>query len=199
MLFLSLLALFAGPLLYHRMQSGGMIAKALDRSIVIAMVIVVFFLLVPEAFEGLGWIALLLIAAGYLLPGALESVVRKSAHTFHLISMILALVGFALHAMLDGAGLAGSSLQASDNLALVIVLHRLGAGLVIWLIVQPAFGYKIALATLSMIALVTVIGFNLSEQMLPFANQDSTLIIQSLIIGTIMHSLVHREHVKKAP
>ncbi|MFT5139287.1 MAG: hypothetical protein ACI9H8_001200 [Lysobacterales bacterium] len=198
MLFLSLLALFVGPLLYHRMQRGGLIAKALDRSIVIAMVIVVFFLLVPEAFEGLGWIALLLIAAGYLLPGALETVVRKSAHTFHLISMLLALVGFALHAMLDGAGLAGSSLQSSGNLALVIVLHRLGAGLVIWLIVQPAFGYKVALTTLTMIALVTVVGFYLSEQMLPFANQDSTLIIQSLIIGTIMHSLVHRGHVTKA-
>jgi hypothetical protein len=198
LLFLSLLALFVGPLLYHRMQRGGLIAKALDRSIVIAMVIVVFFLLVPEAFEGLGWIALLLIAAGYLLPGALETVVRKSAHTFHLISMLLALVGFALHAMLDGAGLAGSSLQSSGNLALVIVLHRLGAGLVIWLIVQPAFGYKVALTTLTMIALVTVVGFYLSEQMLPFANQDSTLIIQSLIIGTIMHSLVHRGHVTKA-
>jgi hypothetical protein len=179
------------------MQSGGLIAKAVDRTILVAMVIVVFFLLVPEAFESLGWFALFLIAAGYLLPGALESVVKKSAHTFHLISMLMALAGFALHAMLDGAGLAGSSLQASGNLALVIVLHRLGAGLVIWLIVQPAFGTRVALAMLAMIATVTVVGFYLSEQMLPYANQDSTMIIQSLIIGTIMHSLVHRGHVDK--
>ena len=194
MLLLSLITLFAGPLLYHWMRQGGLIAKAFDRAIVAALVAVVIFLLVPEVFSEIGWVALGLIVTGYLLPGALESLVKKSAHTFHMISMILALAGFAMHAMLDGAGLAGSSLQPSYNLALAIVLHRLGVGLVIWLILQPVFGRTVAIAALLLIAAVTVLGYYLSETLLPLAGQNSVLVIQSLIIGTIVHSLVHRGH-----
>jgi len=189
--------LFAGPLLYHWMRQGGLIARAFDRAIVAALVVVVIFLLVPEVTDGLGWTALVLIGAGYLLPGVLESSVKKSAHTFHMISMTLAMAGFAGHAMLDGAGLAVSSMQPTANLALAIVLHRLGVGLVIWLIVQPAFGRKTAFVVLSLMALVTVSGFYLSEQLLPLAGQNSILIFQSIIIGTIVHSLVHREHVHR--
>ncbi len=197
LLLLSLITLFAGPMLYHWMRQGGLIARAFDRTIVFAMVAVVIFLLVPEAFAGIGWLALMLILVGYLLPGVLESIVKRSAHTFHMISILLALSGFALHAMLDGAGLAGSSMQASGNLALVIIMHRLGVGLIIWLIVQPAFGRNIAYAILFFIAAITVLGFYLSEQLLPLAGQDTILIIQSLIIGTIVHSLIHRGHAAK--
>jgi hypothetical protein len=177
------------------MRQGGLIARAFERVIVGALVIVVAFLLVPETITGLGWLALVLIATGYLLPGILESGLKKSAHTFHLISMLLALSGLALHAMLDGAGLAGSEMQSSDKLALAIVLHRLGVGLVLWLIVQPAFGRRIAFWVLVFVAAATVLGFTLSETILPLAGQDSVLVIQALIIGAIVHSLVHRGHI----
>ena len=197
MLILSLISLFAGPLMYQWMRQGGLIARAFDRVIVAVLVVLVVFLLVPETLSGLGWFALILIAAGYLLPGILESGLKKSAHTFHLISMLLALAGLALHAMLDGAGLAGSALHHADNLALAIILHRLGVGLVLWLIFQPAFGRKVALGVLAMIAIATVLGFVLSESLLPLAGRNSILVIQSLIIGTIVHSLVYREHVAR--
>jgi len=194
-LFLSLITLFAGPLLYHWMRQGGLIARTFERMIVGALVLVVAFLLVPETLASLGWLALVLIATGYLLPGLLESGLKSSAHTFHLISMLLALSGLALHAMLDGAGLAGSKLQATENLALAIVLHRLGVGLVLWLIVQPAFGRRTALWVLILVALATVLGYSLSEIILPLAGQDSVLVVQALIIGAIVHSLVHRGHI----
>jgi len=194
MLFLSLMTLFAGPLLYQWMRQGGFIARAFDRVIVAVLALVVAFLLVPEALAGLGWFALVLMAAGYLMPGLLERSLARSAHTLHLISMALALVGMALHSMLDGAGLAGSGAQDNVNLAMAIVLHRLGVGLVLWLIVLPAFGRTAALAVLLFIAAATVLGYFLTEVMLPLADRDSVLLIQSLIIGTILHSLVHREH-----
>ena len=196
MLILSLIALFAGPLLYHWMRQGGLIAKTIDRLIVAVLVLVVGFLLVPEVVRGLGLIAILLIFAGYLVPGLLESGIKGAAHTFHLVSLVLALAGLALHAMLDGAGLAGSELSAHDNLALAIILHRLGVGLVLWLIVQPAFGSRMALFVLVLVAATTVLGFSLSEWVLPLAGDDAVMIIQALIIGTIVHSLVHRGHMQ---
>lgn len=197
MLLFSIAMLFAGPLLYQWLRQGGLIARAFDRVMVMVLAVVVVFLLVPEAMAGLGWISLLLMMAGYLLPGLLESGIRKSAHTFHLISMILALAGVMLHAMLDGAGLAGSQWRDGSQLGLAIVLHRLGVGLVLWLIVQPAFGRRWALAVLALIAAATVLGYFLSETMLPLADRDSVMVVQSLIIGTILHSLVHREHLAR--
>jgi hypothetical protein len=179
------------------MQKGGLIARTFDQAIVAALVALVVFLLVPETFSALGWPALLLIAGGFLLPGVLESGLKKSAHTLHVISILFALAGLALHAMLDGAGLAGSGLHNSGNLALAIVLHRLGVGLVVWLIVQPAFGRMTAISVLLMIALATVLGYLLSEKLLPLAGQNSVMLIQALIIGTIVHSLVYREHVNR--
>ena len=45
------------------------------------------------------------------------------------------------------------------------------------------------------VALATVLGFSLSEIILPLAGQDSVLVVQALIIGAIVHSLVHRGHI----
>ena len=77
-----------------------------------------------------------------------------------------------------------------------IVLHRLGVGLVIWLMVQPAFGQRAALLVLLMVSLTTVLGFVLSESLLPLAGRGGVLVVQTLIIGTIIHSLVHRGHLE---
>lgn len=191
---LSLLALFAGPMFYQWLLRGGRVARALDRAIVALLVMLVVFLLVPEAIAGLGFYAPLLMVVGYLVPGLLEASLKGAAHTLHLASLIIGLSGLALHATLDGAGLAGSELQESSGLALAIVLHRLGVGLVIWLMVQPAFGKRVAIWILLLVSLATVLGYGLSETLLPLAGREGVLVVQTLIIGTIVHSLVHRGH-----
>ena len=136
LLLLSILTLFAGPALYHWMKKGDLIARTVERVIVTALVVLVVFLLVPESLSELGILAIGLMAAGYLLPGLLEISLRKSAHTWHLLSIIAALAGLVLHSMLDGAGLASSEITESSRLGAAIALHRLGVGLVLWLIVQ---------------------------------------------------------------
>ncbi|NND45755.1 MAG: hypothetical protein HKN58_10560 [Xanthomonadales bacterium] len=195
MLSLSLIMLFVGPLLYQWLRRGGLIARGFDRVIMVVLVVVVAFMLVPEAISGLGWIAFVLMLLGYLAPGLLESGVRRAARAFHMFSLLFALVGLALHALIDGAGLAGSASGSSDNLALAIVLHRFGVGLALWLILKPAFGTAWAIAALLLIAAATVVGYFMSSQLLPFAGEGTVLVIQALIIGTIIHSLLHREHV----
>ena len=196
LIWLSLITLFAGPLLYQWMRKGGLVARTFDRVIMIFLILLVAFMLVPEAFSGLGWFALVLMLAGYLGPGLLESGLQKLARTLHLASLALAFVGLTLHAMLDGAGLAGSELHASEHLALAIVVHRFGVGLVLWLVLKPVFGRPAAFGALLLIAAATLLGYAMSEKLLPLAGQNSVLIIQALIIGTIIHSLVHREHVE---
>jgi hypothetical protein len=102
-----------------------------------------------------------------------------------------------VHALLDGAGLAGSSLRAEPSLAAAIILHRFGVGLMLWLIVQPVFGARSAWLTLFAMAAATIVGFEFSERLLPLAGDRVISAMQGVIVGTIIHGLVHREHVHR--
>lgn len=197
MLLLSLLTLFAGPLLYQWMSSTHPLARTLDRVVVAVLVILVVVLLIPDIIEPLGLSALAYIGLGYLLPGLLERVIKRAAETLHLLSLYVALVGLLLHAMLDGAGLAGSELREGSGLAAAIILHRFGMGLMLWLIMQPAFGTRVAWITLFAMAAATIVGFEFSERLLPYAGDTVIAAVQGVIVGTIIHSLVHREHVHR--
>jgi len=70
-------------------------------------------------------------------------------------------------------------------------------GLMLWLIMEPAFGKRIAWMTLFAIAAVTIIGFEFSERFLPYAGDGLIAGVQAVIIGTIIHSLIHRGHVHR--
>ncbi len=193
-LLLALITPFAGPLLFIWLSRGGQLAKTIDQVIVVVLIVLVIALLLPETLEALGWMSVLLVLAGYLLPGVLEFLVRRAAETLHLASLAFALIGLMLHAMLDGAGLVGGEAGVGNSLGLAIVLHRFGEGLMLWLIVKPALGSRTAWLTLVGMAAATGVGYMFSERLLPLAGEQSVLILQAVIIGTIIHSLVHRGH-----
>jgi hypothetical protein len=194
LLILSVLALFAGPLIYRWLRHGGLAARTFDHVVVVVLIGVVFLVLVPDSFHQLGEWALLLIFAGYLVPGLLEWAVKSAAVTFHRASLLLALLGLMLHALLDGAGLAGSSQARESSLGVAIVLHRLGVGLIIWMLVQPLYGRSVGVSVLLGVSAATVAGYFLSQRVLPLAGAGSFHIVQALIIGMIVHSLLHRGH-----
>lgn len=194
MLLLSIISLFVGPILYQWMRRGGVLAKAFDKLIIAVLILLMALFLIPESWAQLGSWSVGLILAGYLAPGLLEQLIKKAAHTLHLASMLLALAGLALHAILDGAALnAGDGVMAS-NLSLAIVIHRFGVGMMIWMMVQPLFGKKAAFALLGFVSLATVGGFMLSENLVGLEGGYAMSVIQALIIGMIVHSLVHRSH-----
>jgi len=196
-LLLSLLMLFAGPLLFVWFSGSHKIARTVDRVIVFALIAMVVLLLVPEIIEPLGYVAVVLLLCGYLLPGLLEKLVNRAAETMHLFSLYIALAGLLLHAALDGAGLAGSEIHPNMGLAGAIILHRFGVGMMLWMIVQPVYGQRAAWLTLAAMAAVTVLGFEFSERLLPLAGDQFIVGMQAVIIGTIVHGLVHREHVHR--
>jgi len=193
-LLLSIISLFIGPLLYQWMRRGGFVAKAFDSLIIAVLILLMAFFLIPESWAALGYASVALILAGYLVPGLLERLIKKAAHTLHLLSLLLALAGLALHAMLDGAALNAGNGAMASNLSLAIVLHRFGVGIMIWMMVQPFFGRQIAFAVIGFAALATVGGYLLSERLLGLQGDYAMTVIQALIIGMIVHSLVHRSH-----
>ena len=194
MLLLSIVSLFIGPMLYLWLRKGGFVAKAFDSVIVAVLVVLMAFLLIPESWAELGYWSVALMFAGYLLPGVLENLIKKAAHTLHLISLMLALAGLALHAMLDGAALMIGHAGTASSLGLAIVLHRFGVGLMLWMMVQPVFGKRVAFAVLGFVGAATVAGYFLSETILGLEGEDAMSVLQALIIGMIVHSLIHRSH-----
>lgn len=197
MLLLSLITLFAGPLLFQWVSGAHPLARSLERAIVVVLIALVVVLLIPDILGPLGLIAPSLVLAGYLLPGLLEKLIKRAAETLHLLSLYVALLGLLLHAVLDGAGLAGSELRSSTSLAAAIILHRFGMGMMLWLIVQPVFGNRAAWMTLFAMGAATILGFEFSERLLPLAGDTVIAAVQGVIIGTIIHSLVHRGHVHR--
>jgi hypothetical protein len=197
LLLLSLITLFAGPLLFQWLSRWKRVARALDRVIVGVLVILVAVLLLPDIVEPLGYAAPACLLLGYLLPGLLEKLIRRAAETLHLLTLYVALIGLLLHALLDGAGLAGSEMRADPGLAAAIILHRFGVGLMLWLIIEPIFGRNAAWLTLIAIAAATIVGFEFSEWLLPLAGETVVSAVQGVIVGTIIHGLVHREHVHR--
>jgi hypothetical protein len=193
-LILSIISLFVGPLLYQWLRRGGFIAKAFDSLIIALLVVLMAFLLIPESWSELGYWSLVLILGGYLAPGFLEQLVKKAAHAFHVVSLLMALTGLALHAMLDGAALTLGLAGAGSGISLVIVLHRFGVGMMLWMMVQPVFGKRVAFAVLGFVSLATIGGYVLSEVVLGMEGDQVLSVIQALIIGMIVHSLVHRGH-----
>ena len=194
MLLLSIISLFVGPVLYLWLRRGGVVAKAFDSIIVAVLLVLMAFLLIPESWAALGYWSIVLIFGGYLLPGLLEHLIKKAAHALHLISLLLALAGLALHAMLDGAALTVDQGETVNGLSLAIVLHRFGVGLMLWMMVQPVFGKRKAFLVLGFVGLATLGGYLLSETILGLEDDDAMSIIQALITGMIVHSLIHRSH-----
>ena len=176
------------------MRRGGFAAKALDSLIITVLILLMAFFLIPESWAQLGYQSVVLILAGYLIPGVLEHLIKRAAHTLHLVSLLMALAGLALHAMLDGAALNTGDGALSRNLSVAIVIHRFGVGMMIWMMVQPLFGRKIAFGLLGFVSLATVAGFLLSEMLLGLEGDYVMTVIQALIIGMIVHSLIHRSH-----
>ena len=176
------------------MRRGGFAAKAFDSLIIAVLILLMAFFLIPESWAALGFASVALILAGYLVPGLLEKLIKKAAHTLHLVSLLLALAGLALHAMLDGAALNADHGATASNLSMAIVLHRFGVGMMIWMMVQPLFGRRVAFAVLGFAVLATVAGYLLPEKLLGLEGDYAMSVIQALIIGMIVHSLVHRSH-----
>jgi hypothetical protein len=193
-LLLSIISLFIGPILYQWIRRGGFAAKAFDSLIITVLIMLMAFFLIPESWAALGYKSVALILAGYLVPGLLEQLIKKAAHTLHLVSLTLALAGLALHAMLDGAALNAGDGPLAHNLSVAIVIHRFGVGMMIWMMVQPLFGRKAAIGVLGFASLATVAGYVLSETLLGLEGDYVMSAIQALIIGMIVHSLIHRSH-----
>lgn len=196
---LAIVALVLGPVLYVAATHRKWILPSLDAFVMVSILGLIGLHAVPEAFEVLGWVALPLIAAGFLLPAIIERSTNISHKGVHRFALGLAIAGLAVHTMLDGFALSAASEgdRGSTELAFAVVLHRLPMGMFIWTVPRALFGRRGAIWLLILIGIATTLGYGLGAQFLESLDPAWLLSFQAIVAGSLLHVVLNESGSKE--
>ncbi|MCK5818525.1 MAG: permease [Psychromonas sp.] len=196
LLFLSVIALFLGPITYRILQRQPSWLDLLDSFIFVTISGLVIFDILPELLSRGGMLCIILMAAGIFMPSWIEKHFHKSSAQAHQTTLFLAVAGLVLHAGIDGTALAiGSKDQTAWLLAIGVLLHRFPVGLTIWWLLYPQYGRKLPLIILCCMGVATLLGaFYAQSSMI----SDTAWItwLQAFIMGSILHIVIHRPYLQ---
>jgi len=191
----SIFALGIGPLIYQTFGPLKRTDKIVSGFILIVITATLFFEVLPDAYQVIGFLSICLALLGFLGPSLIESLFAKTATKTHQLTIFLGIIGLVIHASIDGAALHGVDLSHQhDNLSLAIILHRLPVGLTIWWLLKPLIGERYALLTILAMAVATSGGYLLSMQINELHSSFAMLAIQSFISGSLLHVVIHKPH-----
>jgi uncharacterized membrane protein YraQ (UPF0718 family) len=182
----SLAALIVGPLVFERARRPWALA-GIDAFALVAVGGLVAAHIVPQCFALAGWKAAPVLALGLFGPGLLCGTRLLSGKSGSRVTLPLALLGIALHALFDGVALAGGVDKA---LALAVILHRISDGLGIWWLARPAYGKRVAALLLGTLAVFSVIGFWLEAPISAGTSHSWFALLQALIAGSLLHVIL---------
>ena len=185
-----------GPALHQLARATGTMLAALDGFVYVTIGGMVLFHILPETYHLAGWPVFIALALGLMGPGWVEHRLENLARQAHAVALLLALVGIGLHGFTDGLALGqGGHEHAGEHmLPWAVVLHRLPVGLMVWFLIRPVYGLRLALATLLLIGVATVLGFFMGEFAVGSLTNDSRGLFQALVAGTLLHVVVHRSY-----
>lgn len=196
LLLASLLGLAMGPPLIALSGRWRWLVTTVDGVVLVAMGGLIAAHILPELFEIAGpWVAVAVLL-GLVAPPVLERLLGRAARQVHTISLCLALFGLALHATIDGVALAtgGHDHGGSESLRVAVALHRLPVGMTVWWLLRPAFGARVAVGVLLLIAAMTVVGFAAAPALAGALHGPSLALFNAFVAGTLVHVLLHRPH-----
>lgn len=196
-LFISLLALVAGPILVALVGRRQAPMSVLDAFAAVATLGLVAGHIVPEALSVAGPWASLALALGLLLPWLGHRVGGGCQHHTSPTVLWLGGLAIALHAVMDGIGLASANLEPSSQrlgepLVLAIVLHRFVEGAGLWWLMRPLRGRWAALFAMGGSLVSTTAGYFLAATLAGGQSETTLAVMQLLVAGSLVHVLWHR-------
>jgi uncharacterized membrane protein YraQ (UPF0718 family) len=110
--------------------------------------------------------------------------------------LLLAFLGIAAHATLDGFFLASDGTtdthgHSYELTAWAIVLHRVPEGVGIWWIVPRTLGFLPAVLVSVISVLATLFGYFVGDAVLNDTSQRGLALLQSLLVGSLLHVVLH--------
>ncbi|NVB40580.1 permease [Pseudenhygromyxa sp. WMMC2535] len=193
MLIACIAALALGPALHWLATRASRIFSLIDGFVVVGVLGLALLEIVPAGIEGAGWMGVLAIVAGLLLPRLLEP--RLGGRQTHTAAAWIALAGLAVHALTDGMAVGGSHMHGNSGHALewAVILHRVPMGLAVWwMLTGPERGgQRAAGLALATIAVSTIVGFFLVGVVPVFEDELLFGLIQAFVGGLLLHVVSH--------
>lgn len=192
LLTLSIVVLLLGPLLFILIRRYELAFWGMDGFVLASVGGLMFLHILPPTFEAAGVGAVIALLAGMIIPMLSESVQGATARRTHVVFFWVAIAGLMAHAIMDGITLrAQTHAEVSFALALAVILHRLPVALLVWWLLRPKFGLKIASGSLGVIASMTLIGFAIEEQLHGVLDGSGFAMMQAFVAGSLLHVLTH--------
>ncbi len=185
----SLVALGVGPLVLERTKGPWTIALV-DAFALVAVGGLVSAHVLPQSFALAGWAVLPVFLFGLLGPGLLCGTRLLAGRSGSKVTLPLALLGIALHALLDGVALGPGGERELDPLALAVVLHRVSDGLGIWWLARPSYGRRAAAFLLATLAVFSVVGFFFAQPIAAGASHGWFALFHALVAGSLLHVIL---------
>ncbi|MBX3463796.1 MAG: permease [Planctomycetes bacterium] len=199
LLLFGFLALALGPLLVWLARRHAWSTVALDSFCLLTISGFALLHLLPESASQGGWLVLPLALVGFLLPTLAERTLHGGHAGMRRTVLVLALLGMAAHASLDGLFLADGHhhhdghdhAHTHEVTAWAIILHRIPEGVGIWWIVPRTLGFLPAVLVTLVSVSATLFGFYLGESVLTDTSQRGLALLQSLLVGSLLHVVLH--------
>ena len=195
----SLFALGLGPLLVWIARRHAWSTVALDAFCLLTISGFALLHLLPESAAHGGWLVLPLALLGFLLPTLAERTLHHGHAGMRRTVLVLAVLGIAAHACLDGFFLTEGAhpdhshghAHTHEVTAWAIILHRIPEGIGIWWIVPRTLGFLPAgLITLGSVS-ATLFGVYLGDTALADTSRRGPALLQSLLVGSLLHVVLH--------
>lgn len=197
-LVLSIVALILGPFVYVLGQRWPNARQILDGFIFITIAGIVCVHIIPPAIHTGGALTFLFLGFGLVFPLIVERSFSQSHERAHVFIVILAAVGLAVHATIDGIALLPlGDLQSltrgpwdflfGNELAVSVILHRLPVGMAIWWSIRSGFGTSYAVAAFALIIAATAAAYFLGEPVASLAHTRGIAWFQAFVAGSLVH------------
>ena len=190
-----------GPIAYKTLKRKGWAIALLDAFVMVAILGLLAFHVLPEAFSILGVWVTIPAAAGLALPFLVGRIDRFGSRTADALALVLAIAGLAVHTMLDGVALANADEpgHGTTELALAVVLHRIPVGMFVWHVPRSVFGRRSAIGLLALIVTSTGLGMTLGTQYFGALDGPVFAGFQALIAGSLLHVVLGHSHHEHGP
>ena len=180
------MAPIVGASLYGWLHDLPRATRAFDACMFVVVPLLVIWQVVEHTWSDFGLMALGAMGLGLALPMAIERISHSLAHHTDRLALVVGLSGLFLHIFLEGTALA----LEGAGFKVAIVGHRLLAGLMIWWLLRPRYGFWVAASAIFATVVVTVAGLVLGTHWL--VTSEGSHLYVAFVAGSLLHVVFHQ-------
>ena len=182
----------AGPILYRLLHDHTRAVRFVDVFVYVAVPVLVALQVLPSAWEHRSVLVIAAVLAGLLIPTAMERASRVLHRHTDSLALVIGLSGLLVHTLLEGAALVPGEDGVPVAFALAVILHQVPVGLVIWWLLRPRYGPRVAATGVGSIVVGTLIGYALGSEVLGGFHGEGAEIFQAFVSGSLVHVVFHQ-------